>query len=88
VPLSVANNFLGMSIDPLIYSFVSKRFFIDYPIYLIIFMLVEWIGILGLSIFSVKFKKPIFYITLIIILLWLSFVLCISYIYSHMSLVG
>ena len=87
--LSFINNFSETNIKPIAYSFVNPQFFTDNPIYLLLFLAIEWLGVLGLLIMSIKSKKKILSILLGIIILWLSFLIPISfiliYVFSTMS---
>ncbi|OGZ75275.1 MAG: hypothetical protein A3G45_02730 [Candidatus Staskawiczbacteria bacterium RIFCSPLOWO2_12_FULL_37_15] len=77
---SVINNFSGINIRPPIYLFISKQFLTDNPIYPLFAMVIEWVGILGLLIKSIKFNKKIVAVLLGIILVWLSFIIFVGYV--------
>ncbi len=65
-------DFLKVNINPLIYFFINNQFFIDHPIYLLFANAIEWAGVLGLLVMSIKSKKIVFIFLLTAILLWLS----------------
>jgi hypothetical protein len=85
--LSIINNLSNTGINSPIYYFINSQFFTDHPIYTFIAIIAEWVGVLGLFVLSIKFKKPIFYILLAIVLLWLAFVIFLGYVLTTMSLV-
>lgn len=79
-------DFLGKNIAPLYLLFTPYHFFIDHPVYLLIAEAIEWLGVLGLFVISIKNKKLIFVILLGIVLLWLSVNFSMGYIISTMTL--
>ena len=83
--LSFTNNFSAMNINPPIYYLVNSQFFTDQPIYLLLVIAIEWVGVLGLLLIGVKSKKRIPTILLGIVLLWLSVDLYFAYIISTMG---
>lgn len=78
--LSLVNDFSQTNINPLIYSFISPQFFTDHPIFPLLSIIIEWLGILGLLILSTKCNRKVLAILLSIILLWLTFIIFISYV--------
>jgi len=78
--------FFGMDIIPLYSFFFKYHFFIDHPVYLLIAEAIEWIGVLGLLIMSVKSNKKILTFLLFIILLWISINFSMGYIIANMSI--
>ena len=78
--LSFINNFSETNIKPIAYFFVNPQFFTDNPICLLFFLAIEWLGVLGLLIMSIKSKKKLFIILLSIVLLWLSFIFFVGYV--------
>ncbi len=85
--LSFLNNFSETNIKSPIYYVVGQQFFTDHIGYLLLAMGIEWFGILGLLIMSIKFKKKILIIGLAILLLWFSAIFGIVNMLSHMELV-
>ena len=55
--LSFVNNFSETNIKAPIYFLINSQFFTDHPIYPLSAVAIEWIGILGLLIISIKCKK-------------------------------
>jgi len=78
--LSIANNFSEMNIKIPISYLINYQFFVDNPIYPLLIIVVEWVGILGLFILSIKSNKKILAILLGAVLLWLSFILFVGYV--------
>ena len=78
-------NYSGKDFLTLISPFVDSRFFINNPVYFFVFSIIEWIGILGLAIVSIKLNKKLLSIMLIIIILWMSLVLFLGYVSSNIS---
>ncbi len=72
--------FFGKNISPLYMFFVSQQFFIDHPLYLLVANAIEWAGVLGLLIISIKSKKRVLIVPLVIILLWLSLDFYLGYV--------
>ena len=59
---------------------IDYHFFLFHPMYLLFFLIVEWLGALGLLIMSIRIKsKKILTVLLLIILLCLSYL----FIYQH-----
>jgi hypothetical protein len=85
--ISLSSNFSASDINPPIYFLINPQFFIDYPVFSLLVMIIEWLGVLGLFVISIKFSKKIPAILLGIILLWLSVELYLGYIISSMSVV-
>jgi hypothetical protein len=83
--LSFTNNFSPTNIKPIAYSFVNSQFFTDHPGYLLVAIIIEWLGALGLLIISFKSKKKIPSVMLLVVLLWLSFLIFVGYVLSTMS---
>ena len=79
VVLSIVN-FSKEIISPLYSLVIKEQFFIDHSIYLLVVNAIEWLGVLGLLITSIKFNKKITAIILGIILLWLSLVIFVGYV--------
>ena len=78
--------FFGKEIVPLYLFFINHQIFIDYPFFLLLFEAVEWVGVLGLFLLSIKLGKKIPAVFFAIILLWLSVNLYMGYVISTMSL--
>jgi hypothetical protein len=85
--LSFFNNFSETNIKSPIYYVIGQQFFTDHIGYLFLAMGIEWLGILGLLIMSIKFKKKILITGLLIFLLWFSAIFGITNMLSHMELV-
>ena len=83
--LSFMNNFSEMNIRPLAYLFINPQFFTDNPTYLFCFLIIEWIGLLGLLVMSIKLKKKLFTVLSGVFLLWIFFILFIGYGISNMG---
>jgi len=83
IMLSIVN-FSNENMRPLYSLIIKEQFFIDHPIFLILFMAIEWIGILGLFLLSIKLNRKLLSILLGIILLWMSFVFYIGYIVNFL----
>jgi len=80
--LSIANLF-GKDFSPLYTFFIDQQFFVDYPAYLFLALVIEWLGVLALLVLSIKCNNKKFIIVLLsILLLWLSFVLYVGYVIS------
>lgn len=79
--------FLSIKINPLYLFVINRQFFIDFPAYLMVLNIIEWLGVLGLLIVSVKYKRILLIILWIIILLFLSVELFFGYIINSMGLV-
>ncbi len=77
---SIISNFSETSIIPPIYYFFDKHFFADYPIFPLLIMIIEWIGVLKLLLISIKSNKKIISSLLGVILLWLSFIIYVGYV--------
>lgn len=75
-------NFSNGNIKPLYSLIINEQFFIDNTIYLILFMFIEWIGILGLLILNIRLNKKLIATLLGIILLWMTFIIFVGYIIS------
>jgi hypothetical protein len=84
--LSVAN-LMGTNFNTLSSIFINDKIFSDKPIYLLIILIVEFIGALGLFVLTIKFNKKLFAILLGVVLLWLFIIFSIAYIYSNMSII-
>jgi hypothetical protein len=54
--------------------------FFDYPVYLLIIIAIEFLGILSLLIFSIKKRKILFAVLLFSILIWLFFIFALCHI--------
>jgi hypothetical protein len=83
--LSFSRKFSELNIKPLAYLFTDSQFFVDHQAYLLFALSVEWLGVLGLLILSIKLKKYILVAMFTIILVWLSFLFTIGYSLSHMG---
>lgn len=70
----------GLDFNPLYTLFINQQFFIDSPIYLFIFNIIELIGVLGMLIISIKLNRKIISVILGIVLVWLIFVIFLGYI--------
>lgn len=86
--LSIINNFREVNVNPPIYFFISPQFLIDHQLYTILSLVVEWLGVFGLFMLSMKFNKKLFIILLGIVLLWISLIVFLGYVFSTMSLVS
>lgn len=62
--------------------FINYAIFFAHPLYLLLIIFFEWIGVLGLIILSIKLNKKILTTLSLIVLLWLSYAFCIVYITS------
>ena len=71
---------LGKSFTEISSLLVSYKFFLSYPLFLLFITAVEWVGVMGLLILSIKFNKKVFAILSGILLLWLFFVFGLVYI--------
>lgn len=54
--------------------------FFDHPYRLLFIIIIEWLGILGLMVLSLKLKKKLLATLLFIILLWISFIFVLVYV--------
>ena len=70
----------GKSFSKISSLFINYQIFFTHPTYLLIVIIVEWIAVLGLFILSIKSNKKIFTASLLIILLWLSFIFMLVYV--------
>ena len=86
IPSSIIN-YSGKDFLTLVSFFVDNRFFINNPSFFFLTLLAEFIALVGMLVLSIKNKKIVFSIILIIILIWLFFVSFLGYISSTMSLV-
>ncbi len=86
IPSSIINYF-GKDFLTLSSLFVNSRFFINNSYYFFITLAIEFIGVIGLFIFSIKLNKKIFIILFSIIILWLLFIFFIGYLSSNINLV-
>jgi hypothetical protein len=59
---------------------VNYKFFVRYPIYLLVIIVIEFLGILSLLVFSAKKKKILLAILLLLVLIWLFFIFAIVYV--------
>jgi len=75
IPLSITN-LLGGNFNSLYSIGVENYFLGDNIIYLLIAIITEWIGVLGLFVLCIKLKKKIFALLSVIVLLWLFIVFC------------
>jgi len=71
---------LGKSFTNINSLVVNYDFFLAYPIYLLIIIATEFIGVAGLAVFSARLKKKIALILSGILLLWLLFIFAVVYI--------
>lgn len=78
--------FLGIDV-PTFFSIFIKGYNFS-QIISILFIIIEIVGVFGLLMLSVKFRKISFSIILGIIILWLLFILYLAIGFSQMSLVG
>jgi hypothetical protein len=86
IPLSVAN-ILGKNFTVIAVALFSEQFLVDHPIYFSIAAIIEWLGVLGIFVLSLKLNKKTIAVLVGLILVWLSIVFYIAYVYSTMSLV-
>ena len=84
--LSIMSNFSEIDIKPIAYYFTNPQLFSDHPIYLLTFLIIEWVGILGLLVMSIQSKKKVFVILSGILLLWLSIIIFIGYVIANISI--
>lgn len=73
-------DFSGKSFSDLSSLFINYSIFFNQPIFLLIIIAVEWIGILGLLMLGLRLNKKLFATLLLIILLWLSFIFSVIYV--------
>ncbi|MFH1967956.1 MAG: hypothetical protein ABIJ84_01055 [bacterium] len=83
--LSFINNFSEANIKAPIYYIISQQFFTDYPVYVLLAMIIEWLGVLGLLIYSFRSHRKATGILLVILLAWLSILIYLGYVFSTMS---
>ena len=73
-------SFSGESFSQISSLVINYKFFLNYPIYLLIVIVVEFLGVLGLFLLSIKSNKILTTILSFAILLWLIFIFAIVYI--------
>jgi len=83
--ISIFNNFSGPNIEPLIYWLFGAQFFASNTFSLFLVLAIEWIGVAGLLIISIKINKKIIAIFLGIFLVWLSVIFALAYAISSMG---
>ena len=82
---ALLNNFSATGIKaPISYIFDSQIFY-NNPSYVLALISIEWVGVLGMLIVSIKNKKNIIAILLTIVLIILSIVFGLGYMVSHMG---
>lgn len=86
LPSSVIN-YSGKDFLTLTSLFVDDRFFINNPSYFLFTLIVEIVGVIGLLVISIKYRKKVFITFLVAILLWLLFILFLGYVTSTIQLV-
>jgi len=59
---------------------VNYRVFFDYPYYLLLIIIIEWVGILGLIVLTLKSNRKILAIFPFLFLLWLSYIFILVYV--------
>jgi len=84
IVLSISN-FLGKNFDSLYSLGIKANIFPNNSVYLFVALAIEWIGVLGLLITSIKLRKYIIAILVGMILIWLSLVFFYLYGVSNMG---
>ena len=83
--LSFINNFSETKLFPPIYYIISQQFFTNHPNYLLLAIGIEWLGLLGLFIMSIKVKKIILITVFAILLIWIFIVFGLTNMFIHME---
>ena len=88
--ISFFDSLYGVENFPFLYKhFLNSQFFIDNSVYLFIVLGIEYLGVLGLLIWNIKFNKYKYKIILTVIttliLILLSFIFLVGYSVTNMS---
>lgn len=70
----------GKSFSEINSLIIKYDIFFDYPIYLLVIIAIEFLGILSLLILNIKNKKTLFIILFSVILIWLFFAFALVYV--------
>jgi len=70
----------GKSFSEISSFVINYSSFLKYPLLLLLIVVVEWIGVFGLFVLSIKINKKLLAILFGVILLWLFFIFVIVYV--------
>ena len=85
IPSSIIN-YSNKLFLTLVTPFFDSKLFINSPKIFFVVLILELVGVLGLFVISVKSKKKLISVLLVVIFLWLAFLLFLAYISSSIRL--
>ena len=68
---ALVSSFSGKSFSEISSLIVNYKFFLNNPLYLLFIVAIEWVGVLGALVLSIKSNKTVLSVLLGTILLWL-----------------